>query len=253
MNIKEKEYNWNIKVYEKHFWFQARLQIIKKLISNLNLPKNKILNILDIGSGSGVNLSMLSEFGKVSCIEPDDENIEYTKQKFPEIQILKGDLPYNNPYNNQKFDLITILDVIEHIEKDYETLLEIKNMLNNDGKIIITVPAFQFLFGPSDIMANHCRRYSKKALKNLIIKAGFKNFKIYYFNTFLFLPIVFVRLFEKFFRKNTQRVEMGDFSGEKTSSNFGNILNTLLFKIMSIEKYLYKLNPIGISLVAVIE
>ena len=105
---------------------------------------------------------------------------------------------------------------------------------------MITVPAYQFLFGYHDMMANHYRRYNKKRLKKVLLENGFEIMKISYFNFFLFPPFFVVRMIDKIF--NLKRVEI-----EKKS-----VFNELLYKIFNFEKYLLrKINlPFGSSLIA---
>lgn len=235
-------YSWNIKNNKNHWWFLARNNIIQRILQNL-FSDRKDLKILDVGCGSGLNLSMLRKFGTVSGIEPDDEIRKYAQENNPNCTIYKGALPNDNPVQNERFDLIVALDVIEHIKDDLESCKQLKNMLMDCGRIIITVPAFEILFSKSDKIACHYRRYNKNTLSKLLIKTGFTKFNIYYFNTFLFLPIAIIKLWEKFFPSETL-VE------ERDNSFF---LNKVLYHIMSLEKYTLKFNFIGISLCAVIE
>lgn len=240
--MERESYEWNIEVNKTHWWFQARNLIIKQIILN-NFKNKKNLNILDMGCGSGANLKMLSKFGKVSAIEPDEEIRKYAEKENPNCKILQGFLPNNNPFKNEKFDLIVSLDVLEHIENDVSALTELKNMLNANGKIIISVPAFQCLFDEGDVSAKHFRRYNKKTLKNLIKNSGFSQYKLYFFNSFLFLPVVFAKIYGKITKKIIETNE--------TSSK--GIINKILFFIMSAERFTYKVNLIGISLCAVME
>ena len=233
---------WNIEVNKTHWWFRARNLIIKTIINSI-FKNKKNLKILDMGCGSGANLKMLSEYGNVFAMEPSEEFIEYASKENPDCKILQGAMPDNNPYKNEKFDLIVSLDVIEHIENDLKTLIELKNMLNDNGKIIITVPAFQFLFSQDDIVACHYRRYSKKTLKQLIKEAGFKKFSIYYFNTILFLPIAIVRMLLKITGKTSE-------SQDKVATNY---FNNLFYHLLSFERHTLKINPFGISLCAILE
>ena len=237
-----KGYDWNIEVHKTHWWFLARNFIIHQVITSYFKGK-KNLKILDMGCGSGHNLKMLSEFGEVFALEPDKQIAKYAQSENPNCKIIIGAMPDDNPLCDEKFDLIVSLDVLEHIEDDKKTLIELEKMLNDDGKIIITVPALQFLYGPTDVLAHHYRRYNKTMLKTLIKSLQSNKIKLYYFNSFLFLPIVIVRLFEKYFRKNETNFIDGNIS----------ILNKFLFNTMSFERFLLNFNPIGVSLLAIIE
>ena len=90
---------------------------------------------------------------------------------------------------DKKFNTIIMFDVLEHIEKDDEFLNnQVYELIKDDGKIIITVPAFHFLFSEHDNLLKHYRRYDKKMIKELIEKTDYKicNFHYFYFSLFMF-------------------------------------------------------------------
>ena len=231
--MNNKTFSRQIKNQEKHWWFQARKQIIDQIISNIKLKKKN--NILDFGSGSGVNLNMLEKYGLIDVHE---------KNKFARIAIKNKNKKIKNLYSTLKikknyYDLILIADVIEHVRRPKNLLRNLKKFLKKDGRILITVPAYQFLFSKKDKALGHYRRYNKKLLKNEL--AEFKIENISYFNTFLCIPIVIITLLNKFLKRDyIKEVE--------TTPNF--FINKLCFIIFAAEKYFIKyLNlPFGISI-----
>jgi SAM-dependent methyltransferase len=228
------------KIEDTHWWFVARRKIIEKQIKNIPSPKYKIL---EVGCGTGGNLSMLKQFGSVKAFEMDRSAIEMIKLKaINDITVEFGKCPNQIPFREEKFDLICIFDVLEHINNDIETLIELKKLLNFNGKIIITVPAHQWLFGNHDLFLNHCRRYSHFSLKEVIKKSKFKIDKISYFNTILFPLALIERLFIIPFKKSI---------GLNKPSK---IINNFLCNIFSVESYiLVKMNLyFGLSLICVI-
>ena len=130
-------------------------------------------------------------------------------------------------------------DVIEHVKQPKELLKDLKKFLKKDGHILITVPAYQFLFSTKDEVLGHYRRYDKKSLKNEL--NGFKIENISYFNTFLCVPIVMMTLLNKFLNRNYIKKA-------ETTPNF--IINKLCFIIFTAEKYFIKYFnlPFGISI-----
>lgn len=140
------------------------------------------------------------------------------------------------------YDIILLADVIEHVKKPKILINNLKKFLKKDGQIIITVPAYQFLFSKKDKVLGHYRRYNKSRLKAELSK--FKIEEISYFNTFLSLPIIIITLLNKLFKRDyIKKVE--------TTPNF--ILNNILYLIFKTEKNCLKyLNfPFGISIYAV--
>lgn len=136
--------------------------------------------------------------------------------------------------------MILAADVIEHIKNDKKAIQLLYRSLKPKGKIIITVPAFQFLFSQKDKELRHFRRYNLKNLK-MILK-NFKLIKISYFNFFLFLPLSILILIFKFFNFNF--IDDAEKTPNKT-------INKLLYIIFSFEKYfINNFNfPFGLSII----
>ena len=227
-----KTFSRQIKNQKKHWWFQARKKIIDQIISSINLKKRN--NILDFGAGSGVNLDMLSKYGLVDIHE---------KNKYARA-IIKKEKKIKNLYSTLKikkksYDLILLADVIEHVKQPKVLLKDLKKFLKKDGYILITVPAYQFLFSKKDKVLGHYRRYNKELLKTEL--SGFKVENISYFNTFLCIPIIIMTMLNKFLKRDyIKQVE--------TTPNF--ILNKLCYIIFASEKYFIKYFnlPFGISI-----
>lgn len=220
------------------WWYSVRKKIIKKIIGRY-LSKKKNLNILDIGSGMGGLLEVLNDFGKISIVEADKDcrvflkdNFSYINQINPNISKTKG-----------KFDLITIFDALEHIKNDKKIIKELKLYLKDGGLIILTVPAFQFLWSSHDELSMHFRRYNKNSIKEVF--EDYREIKISFFNYFLFFPILIAR---KFFNILNLKVKQNELA-----NNF--LINYILKKIFNIETLLInKIDiPFGTSLYAIYE
>jgi SAM-dependent methyltransferase len=195
--MNKKSYKQVSEIESLHWWYVGR-----RLIITTQLKKIKFLsssNILEVGSGTGGNLEMLSKFGKVYAFEKNIEALNITKSQnnHKKIRITQGSCPSKIPYSRIKFDLICLFDVLEHIADDKKTLINLKNKLKVSGKIVLTVPAYEWLFGPHDTKLHHKRRYSEKKIEAIIKDANLKIVKKSYFNSILFPLIGIVRIYEK--------------------------------------------------------
>ena len=178
---------------------------------------------------------MLEKYGPVDIHE---------KNKFARIAIKNKNKKIKNLYSTLKirknfYDLILIADVIEHVRRPKNLLRNLKKFLKKDGRILITVPAYQFLFSKKDEALGHYRRYNQKLLKNELTEFKIEN--ISYFNTLLCIPIIIMTLLNKLLKRDyIKEVE--------TTPNF--FINKLCFIIFAAEKYFIKyLNlPFGISI-----
>lgn len=228
--MKEQVYHDMIEMQENHWWFRARRKIL------FNILKKHICNgnssILEIGCGTGGNLSMLKNFGNVSAIEMDEFSANYASKKY-NVPVKTGWLPDNIPFE-KKFDIICLFDVLEHIQDDQTALKTVVKMLHPDGIIFLTVPAHQWLFGSHDKMHLHYRRYSSRDLKNKISVCNIKLVRLSHFNFLLFPVLLVTRVFDLIVKPKTA-------IGYSTPNK---AFNKVLYSIFSLETHL--LNKINI-------
>ncbi len=224
-----------------HWWYIGRKEIVLEQIKKIISP-SKSSNIIDIGAGCGFILNDLKKFGKVFAVENSDYALEHLVNT-KNVKVQKAMLPDERPFENTKFDLITALDVIEHIKDDEGTLKLFREMLTDKGKLVITVPAFWFLWSEHDEINMHYRRYSMKELVVKLKKAGFKVRKATYFNTFLFPAVFAVRFFSNLFHIKSNNLSM---------ANEG-FSNKVLTEVLRFEKALIRFMnlPFGVSILVV--
>jgi SAM-dependent methyltransferase len=183
----------------RHWWFRARRRILLGLIRKYAVSTSSAeMRILEAGSGTGGNLGMLSELGSVSAFELDKTACEIARVRGFEVQ--QGKLPTEHPFTGERFDLIVLFDVLEHVEADQDSLKALAGLLQPGGHLIMTVPAFPFLWSGHDEKHHHFRRYRRPGLRAQLQMAGLEVRRISYFNSFLFPAIALVRCIKKLMR-----------------------------------------------------
>lgn len=185
---------------KKHWWFVGRRRILTEVLTRVvDLPTEP--RILEVGCGTGGNLAMLAQFGQVSALEPDAQARKLAREK-GNFDIREGRLPKEIPFKPGGFDLISALDVLEHVDEDAVSLFSLRNYLRPGGWILITVPAYAFLWSAHDENHHHKRRYNKTQLVRIVTEAGFSPVTVTYFNTFLFPLAASIRLTRNILRLN---------------------------------------------------
>jgi SAM-dependent methyltransferase len=170
-----------------HWWFCARRKILGCIVGMIGLPRQA--RILEVGSGTGGNLLMLSQHGTVSALEMDENARRVSSEKtHGQFTIRAGNCPDNIPFQGERFDLICMFDVLEHIEQDVETLAALREHLAPGGRMLITVPAYQWLWSAHDMVLHHKRRYTARSLREIFRQSRLHVDRLSYFNTLL-LPL----------------------------------------------------------------
>jgi SAM-dependent methyltransferase len=177
---------------QRHWWYRARRHVVAALIRRRALPPPGA-RVLEIGCGTGHNLAMLSEFGAVDALEVDDAARGIAEQRLGRT-VLSAPLPELSGVPDRTYDLIGAFDVIEHIADDKAAVAAIATRLKPGGRLVITVPAHQWMWSVHDVVNHHQRRYSRRALKALIEGSPLKLEAIGYFNSLLFPVAVAERL-----------------------------------------------------------
>jgi SAM-dependent methyltransferase len=225
---------------DRHWWYRARRRIIADLIRReARLPADA--QILELGCGTGHNLAMLSGFGRVDGLELDDEARALSEKRLGR-KVMSSPLPELAEVQDRHYDLIGAFDVIEHIDEDGDALGSIATKLKPGGTFVMTVPAHQWMWSAHDVVNHHKRRYSKRALKQLVDASPLKLKRIGYFNSVLFPLAVAERAASKMRGKGDADVKLPPAP-----------LNLVLEKLFAVERYFVGRVPLppGLSLFAV--
>jgi len=184
-------------VEDKHWWYVGRRRIIesfvKRIFEELRAEGKTEPRILDIGCGTGGNLESLSKFGKAEGVDISREALDYCRARG--LHNVREGAAETLPYASESFDLVTGLDVIEHLNDDVAGLREMRRVLRPGGRLLVFVPAFMFLWGVQDDVSHHRRRYAMSELMKKLQQADMKVERASYANIAFFGPILLGRLF----------------------------------------------------------
>lgn len=225
-----------------HWWFLGRRKILRYLLKN-QAPIQPS-RIIEIGCGVGGNLEMLAEFAPVIGIEASPAAIALSPSS-ASAQVLEGRLPGPLPVEPNCCDWVCLFDVLEHIDDDTGALLACRTLLRPGGAVIISVPAYRWLWSDHDVVLHHRRRYTLHELKKVASSAGLKTVYATYFNTWLFPLAALARLADRLFRP-------GQATGAKLPQPW---VNRVLERVFASEVLLLKRLPFpfGLSLFVVLQ
>ncbi|MCU0636018.1 MAG: class I SAM-dependent methyltransferase [Gemmatimonadaceae bacterium] len=179
---------------DQHWWWVGRRELIRRQLARL--PLTPRARLLELGCGSGGNLVMLGAFGTVSAIEPD-AGLRAHAETRGAAHVLAGAFPLGPLLADERFDVIGMFDVLEHLDDDVGALREVAMRLASSGYAVLTVPAYQWLWSHHDTLNHHRRRYTRRSLIRVVRAAGLEVVHATYFNAALFPAAAAVRLLER--------------------------------------------------------
>lgn len=226
---------------EVHWWYVARRRILNDLIAReIDLPDDA--RILEIGCGTGHNFEMLRRFGRLDAIEVDAEARALASRRLGHA-VASAPLPELPGIADRTYHLVALLDVLEHVDGDEAALASIAAKLAPGGRILVTVPAYQWMWSAHDVAHHHKRRYSRGSLREVAEAAGLRAERIGYFNSLLFPVAAAARI-------------LGRLTGRQSSDDKlpPRPLNQMLRSIFGLERHLIGRVPLpaGVSLFAVL-
>jgi len=238
------EYDKMYLLEETNWWYSGRRGLILKAVAQLRKRfSDKSMRILDAGCGTGINLRYLQTYGDVYGLDISKEALEFSRIRglSPLICGSVDMLPLKSEY----VDLVVALDVIEHIQDDVSAIRELNRVLRPGGCLIVTVPAFQFLWSNHDLAVHHKRRYTRSELRDLLRLRGFIVERATYWNFFLFLPVAAMRMLKR--ASLSQRNKQTDLVELPTN------INRIMHGLLSVENCIlgwFDL-PFGVSIMCV--
>ncbi len=185
---------------DRHWWYRGRRNVLERVITDLRLPARA--RILDAGCGSGRNMVELARHGTVTGVELSDTSVCLARERGAG-EVVEGSV-LEMPFEADSFDMAASLDVIEHLEDDLAALRELRRVVTPGGSLLVTVPAYQWLWSGHDEINHHFRRYTRRSLQQAGEEAGWQQVRTTYFNSLLLPAAILLRVLDRFSRKTTE-------------------------------------------------
>jgi SAM-dependent methyltransferase len=224
----------------EHWWFIGRRAVLDQLIrTTIALPQGA--RILEAGCGTGGNLAMLAGFGLLDAFELDEEARQVANARGL-ADVRPGVLPDGIDAEPGRYDLVALLDVLEHIDDDRAALRALGRTLTPTGRLLISVPAMPWLWSHHDEIHHHKRRYTRTTLGSVVEDAGLRVHSIGHFNTLLFPVAVAQRLLQRVTGRESTADELPPPA-----------LNAVLRTVFRVERHVVGRVPlpVGLSLYAI--
>jgi len=231
-------------LYKHNFWFRVKQRYLDLIIDQ------PMASILDVGSGAGGNMTSYINRGfKVAVIDKSKRAIDLCKEKGYEC--FQADLNEGTPNIEWQPDYIIALDVIEHLQNPIQVLSNLQKISNPHTQLIVTVPAYQFLFSEWDRALGHIKRYNRRTLYNEINKGGWQIHRLSYIHLLPLIPALVIR---KVIKPIARRLRTAIKSNKEKFFNPHLILNQLLYYTYYPELLLFRCRisfPFGLSILAI--
>jgi len=226
------------RVEQSHWWHTGRRKIIASFVEDIcRRVTDRRPRILDVGCGTGANLLMLSQYGDAEGVDISEDALAFCHERgLANVKLGAGE---ELPYDDGTFDLVTALDVVEHMDDDLAGLREMRRVLRPGGRVLLFVPTFMFLWGVQDDVSHHRRRYRLAELRRVLERAGFEVERTTYANITFFLPILLVR----------KLMQLTGIKAESENNINVSALNGLLARVLGAESVVLKIMniPFGVS------
>jgi len=240
------EYEKMYHLEQTYWWFQGRKRIVMGLLEPMlaepqGAPRAK--RVVDLGCGTGLILDELRRHAHPVGVDFSPRALEFCRRRDLD-SLVRAEVSLL-PLRSESADIVTALDITEHVEHDDRMIAEIARTLRPGGRVLITVPAHPFLWSEHDETLWHKRRYTRRSLLSLFQGKPLEVERCTYAITFTFLPIVLFRLLQKInpIRREprTHLIVLPSWA------------NSLLTKILGLEAWLLRrMNlPFGVSLLLV--
>lgn len=187
--MRESAYREHYEVEDRHWWFRGRWAVVEALLARTPLPSTPA--ILDAGCGTGGHLGRYARIGQVTGVDPSSEAVAFCRERgFGSVE--RAGLE-SLPFDDGSFDLIAATDVLEHVAEERRALDELRRVAAPGAALLLTVPAYEWLWTSEDENLQHKRRYTRRRLVGAVERSGWEPRIATYFNTLLLPPIALAR------------------------------------------------------------
>jgi SAM-dependent methyltransferase len=228
---------------DRHWWYRGRRKVLDGVLAGLELPAPA--RVLDAGCGSGRNMVELAHLGDVTGVELSDTSVALARAR-DVGEVVAGSV-LEMPFPDDSFDLAVSLDVIEHLDDDLAAMRELRRTVAPGGALLVTVPAYQWLWSGHDEINHHHRRYTHRTLQRAAEQAGWKQARTTYFNSLLLPAAIVLRVLDRVNRAKTTETSLDLWVPPEP-------VNWLLERPLTLESALIARGgriPAGLSLLAV--
>lgn len=232
---------------DTHFWRIAKRELILELVER-HAPRasgGEALRLLDIGGACTLLTRELGRFGEITMVEHDEQMARFAAETLG-LPVRQGSLPDGLPADlGGPFDVVTLIDVLEHIDDDVAAARAVRGLLRPGGLLVVSVPAVPLLWSEHDVSVHHKRRYMARTLRPVLLAAGLEIERMTYHTSLLF-PVVFAQRMWSRLRHGTQG------RAEYPVTVPPALLNRTFYALMNLERRMMRAvdMPIGSSLVA---
>ena len=236
--MKEHTYPIMFRIEQSHWWYAGRRKILARFVEDIcRRVTDRRPRILDVGCGTGANLLMLSKYGDAEGVDVSEDALAFCRERG--LENVKLGAAEELPYDDGTFDLVTALDVVEHLDDDLAGLREMRRVLRPGGHVLLFVPTFMFLWGLQDDVSNHRRRYRMPELQRVLEQAGFEIERTTYANITFFMPILAMR----------KLMRLTGIKAESENNINVSALNGVLARLLGAERFVlrYMNIPFGVS------
>jgi SAM-dependent methyltransferase len=229
---------------KSYWWLSGKYRVVEDVVRRALPPAGSRPRLLDLGCGPGNMLDLLTRHGDVYGADYSVDALRFCRER-EQRRLFRADF-HGLPVKSECFDLVTCIDVIEHLRDDQRALAEIGRVLRPSGLLVLTVPAFQSLWGDHDELYGHYRRYRAGPLRQRLEQAGLRVLKATYFEPLFFAPLWLYRKLKRLLPPSGSLEKRDDFVA------FPRALNSALTQLIAAERFAIRHMslPFGVTLLA---